>query len=187
MLCQDTTSHRITFFDVFTRMRMGILMPLRMAFCKGLSFCVYVFSPCAHPVYMTIDLLQAYRYIFTSPSSASDENLTSEPTARRRDVATMLRLDGKVTGRSIAYVTTQVCQVLQMFNVSSLTIFYSSFSHLAARKSGRKIMLAFTSPHCIISSLTPSKILKTTKPRRAPRNSCNGGTGMFKSNTRGHL
>jgi len=53
-------------------------------------------------------LLRTYRYIFTSPSSASDKNLTSKPTARRRDVATTLRLDGQVTGRSIAYAATQL-------------------------------------------------------------------------------
>ena len=64
---------------------------------------------------MTIALLQTYRYIFTSPSSASDENSTSEPTARRRDVATMLGLDGQVTSRSIAYAATQVCQLLQIY------------------------------------------------------------------------
>lgn len=80
-----------------------------------------------HMVYIKLDLLQIYRYIFTSPSSASDENLTSEPTARRRDVATTLRLDGQVTGRSIAYAATQVCSVLRIY-VAQL-IFYSLFSH----------------------------------------------------------
>ena len=48
-----------------------------------------------------------------SPSSAFNENAAaSEITSRRHDVATTLRLGGHVTGRSIAYVATQVCQAL---------------------------------------------------------------------------
>jgi len=54
-------------------------------------------------------LLRAYRHIFTSPSSASDENMgTTKITSRRRDVATTLRLNGRVTPRSIAYAATQL-------------------------------------------------------------------------------
>ena len=44
--------------------------------------------------------------IFTSPSSAGDENDASETTSRRRDVATTLRLNNHVTPRSIAYAAT---------------------------------------------------------------------------------
>jgi hypothetical protein len=61
-------------------------------------------------ILLTISYVQAYRHIFTSPSSASDENVPSEITTRRRDVASQLRLGGHVTGRSIAYAATQVCQ-----------------------------------------------------------------------------
>ena len=53
---------------------------------------------------------QAYRHIFTSPSSASKENAaTVEITSRQRDVASTLRLNGHVTPRSIVYTATQVC------------------------------------------------------------------------------
>ena len=121
-------------------------MPLRTAFCKAPSFYVYVFSPRIYMVYMTNDLLQTYRYIFTSPSSASDENLTSEPTARRRDVATMLRLDGQVTGRSIAYAATQVCQVLQTYLISCPTNFQQLVFALSSAKEWKKTHSGFHFP-----------------------------------------
>lgn len=52
---------------------------------------------------------QAYRHIFTSPSSAADENLNKASKSRRRDVASKVGLNSHVTPRSIAYAATQVC------------------------------------------------------------------------------
>lgn len=63
---------------------------------------------CRTALLLTMTYVQAYRHIFTSPSSACDENMPSETTSRRRDVASQLRLGGHVTGRSIAYAATQV-------------------------------------------------------------------------------
>jgi hypothetical protein len=83
-----------------------------VGFLRGPLLLRVWFSSRVYPMYMTIALLQTYRFIFTSPSSA---NKVSEPTSRRRDVATMLRLDGQVTGRSIAYAATQVCESRNMF------------------------------------------------------------------------
>ncbi|KAF8148024.1 hypothetical protein B0H34DRAFT_738022 [Crassisporium funariophilum] len=53
-------------------------------------------------------VVRAYRLIFTSPSSAGNENDASEVTSRRRDVATSLRLNGHVTVRSVVYAATQL-------------------------------------------------------------------------------
>ena len=52
-------------------------------------------------------LRQAFRHIFTSPSSATKSE-ASEVTSRRRDVANVLRMNNHVTPRSIAYTATQV-------------------------------------------------------------------------------
>jgi len=52
-------------------------------------------------------LMRAFRHMFTAPSSASSDN-TSKATSRRRDVATSLGLNGRVTPRSIAYAATQL-------------------------------------------------------------------------------
>jgi len=57
-------------------------------------------------------LLQAFRHIFTSPSSATKGKVTS----RQRDVANILRMNNHVTSRSIAYTATQVrFQFLMIF------------------------------------------------------------------------
>ena len=48
----------------------------------------------------------------------------SEPTARQRDVATMLRMDGHVTGRLIAYAATQVSQAQQIYLMSLANLFF---------------------------------------------------------------
>ena len=69
-------------------------------------------------------IFQTYQHIFTSPLSASDENKVSEPTARQRDVATMLRMDGHVTGQSIAYGATQVSQAQQIYLMSLANLFF---------------------------------------------------------------
>src|SRR5216683_5307060 len=59
---------------------------------------------------------QAFHHIFTSPSSASRDNLTSDvtSTSRRHNVANTLYMNNQVTPHSIAYSVTQVCQHLLM-------------------------------------------------------------------------
>jgi hypothetical protein len=53
-------------------------------------------------------LFQAFHHIFTSPSSASKDDLTSDVMTRRRDVANTLHMNNQVTPHSIAYSATQV-------------------------------------------------------------------------------
>jgi len=57
---------------------------------------------------------QAFCHIFTSPSSASRDDLTSDimSTSRWRDVANPLHMNNQVTPCSIAYSVTQVCWYL---------------------------------------------------------------------------
>jgi len=86
------------------------------------------FPPCVHTVHLMIALFQTYQHIFTSPSSASDENSESEPTSRRHDVATMLRMDCRVTGQAIAYAATQVSRPLQTYSMYFANIFFQSSS-----------------------------------------------------------
>jgi hypothetical protein len=57
---------------------------------------------------------QAFRHIFTSPSSAAKEETISDVTSRRRDVASTLHMNSQVTPRSIAYTATQVCRHLHI-------------------------------------------------------------------------
>jgi hypothetical protein len=93
-------------------------------------------------------IIQAFRHIFTSPSSASGKNISeADITSRRHDVAAMLGLNGQVTSQSIAYTTTQVCQLLPtpFFIFSDAPL--SSLSSLSTvHGSGSIRMLAFITP-----------------------------------------
>ena len=88
----------------------------------SLSKCVGLPLPFSSYSYLLV--LQVYKAIFTSPSSAKyvsedddDENMppaklrkiSSSNKPVRRNVATKLHLNGKVTPRSIAYAAVQVC------------------------------------------------------------------------------
>ena len=88
--------------------------------------------------------------IFTSPSSAGDENDASETTSRRRDVATTLRLNNHVTPRSIAYAATQVspycCFGASPFPDIRSSLYFPSI----IRKTGSIYMLASITPLSII-------------------------------------
>jgi len=100
----------------------------QVGFLKGPLLVRVRFCLCVHIVHLTITLFQAYQHIFTSPLSASGENSKSEPTARRRNMATMLRMDCHVTGRAIAYAATQVSQPLQIYSMSFANSFFQSSS-----------------------------------------------------------
>ena len=79
---------------------------------------------------MTINIFQAYRHIFTSPSSASEEDIQAiNITSRRRDVASTLGLNGQVTARSIAYTATQVCRILLHCCLLSEYLTFSTQAH----------------------------------------------------------
>ena len=125
---------------------------------------------------------QTYRHIFTSPSSAYDENTTSEITSRRRDVASTLRMGGHVTGQSIAYAATQVCQPFFFWCSFPDAFCQSLFSHCAVLVTGRRRMLVSISQLSMILLLTPSRILRMTWQRHPLMSSWSGGTGMFTSN-----
>lgn len=101
----------------------------QVGFLQGPLLVRVRFRLCIHSVHLTIALFQAYQHIFTSPSSASGENSKSEPTARRRDVATMLRMDCRVTRRAIAYAATQVSRPLQINSTSFANSFFSKLVH----------------------------------------------------------
>ncbi|KAF8955095.1 hypothetical protein BDZ97DRAFT_1620698, partial [Flammula alnicola] len=53
-------------------------------------------------------LVRVYRHIFTSPSSAHEENELAKTSSRRRDVASTLHLNHRVSPRSIAYAAVQL-------------------------------------------------------------------------------
>ena len=100
----------------------------QVGFLQGPLLVCVCFRPCIHSVHLMIALFQAYQHIFTSPLSASGENSKSEPTARRRDVATMLRMNRHVTGRAIAYAATQVSCPQQIHSTSFANSFFQSLS-----------------------------------------------------------
>lgn len=73
-------------------------------------------------------LLQTYCAIFTSPSSSEafeeetedgpsrkKQKVTSQKKATKSNVATLLRMEGKVTPRSIAYAAVLVCEEFFLF------------------------------------------------------------------------
>ncbi|KAF8867594.1 hypothetical protein BD779DRAFT_1685585 [Infundibulicybe gibba] len=75
-------------------------------------------------------LLQTYCAIFTSPSSA--EGFDDETKATKNNVATLLNMDGRVTGRSIAYAAvllvfnlTDAHQWKDVYNGSNFVAFYN--------------------------------------------------------------
>src|SRR6266851_2156044 len=71
---------------------------------------------------LLMPLHQAYRHIFTSPSSAT-RGEASEVTSRWHDVANVLRMNNHVTPRSIAYAATQVRLLFLMILRSFLMTF----------------------------------------------------------------
>lgn len=115
---KNLTGFPVTIQSVSTQttkqMRLGCKSILLVKVCR--------FTPALQFIFILV--LQVYKAIFTSPSSAKyvsedddDENMppaklrkiSSSNKPVRRNVATKLHLNGKVTPRSIAYAAVQIC------------------------------------------------------------------------------
>jgi len=108
-----------------------------VSFLQGHLLVRIHFPPHIHTVHLIIALFQTYQHIFTSPSSASDENSESEPTSRQCNMAMMLCMDCHVTGQVIAYTATQVSRPLQTYSMYFANIFFQSLSlHWAVYQGG---------------------------------------------------
>jgi hypothetical protein len=95
-----------------------------------------------------LTIQQTFCALFTSPSSseAFEEQESEEGPSRKKqktashkkatkmNVATLLRMDGKVTPRAIAYAATLVCYSLSDFMITS----NHNFAHIACLQSARR-------------------------------------------------
>ena len=133
--------------------------------------------------------LQVYKSIFTSPSSAKDvldqesdaENMppaksqkTSSKDYVRRNVATKLNLNNKVTPRSIAYAAVQVC-VFVLYAALCLSMTVSFISTCKLRVHGLQFMMDSTTGDCIIMLLMSSRIPLGRLQRNVPKIYSSGG------------
>ena len=135
--------------------------------------------------------LQVYKNIFTSPSSAKnildEENDTENvaPTKSqkvscnnsvRRNVASKLHLNNKVTPRSIAYAAVQVCvcPVILCF-VLDLSVTASSISTCKLRVLGLRFMVDLTTVDCITMSLISLRTSRGLLQRNVLKSYSNGG------------
>ena len=138
---------------------------------------------------------QVYKSIFTSPSSAKNfldeendtENLaptksqkTSSNNSVRRNVASKLHLNDKVTPRSVAYAAVQVCLchgILCCCLDSSVAS--SSILTCKLRDLGLQFMVDLTTLDYIIMLLTASRIPRGLLQRNVPRSYSSGGQCEF--------
>lgn len=135
--------------------------------------------------------IQVYKAIFTSPSSAKDvseeeadiENMPPFKSQRsssasnkpvRRNVASKVHLNNKVTPRSIAYAAVQVGQLL-LHVILRLSTVSSSISICKLRTLGPQFMEDSIIKVYIITLLMPSKIPQGPLQRSAPRIYLAGG------------
>lgn len=138
---------------------------------------------------------QVYKSIFTSPSSAKnslDEENDAENVAPtksqkissnnsvRRNVASKLQLNDKVTPRSVAYAAVQVCvYVTVSYAILDLSVAWSSILTCKLRVLGPRFMVVLTTMDYItmlsISLRTPRGLLQ----RNAPRSYSTGGQCEF--------
>jgi hypothetical protein len=133
--------------------------------------------------------IQVYKAIFTSPSSARDiseeddaENMPPAKSQRtssgnkptRRNVASKVNLNDKVTPRSIAYAAVQVG-----FTLLHVTLYLfaaaSCISTCKPRVHGPNFMEDLTTKDCITISLISSKIPLGLQQRIAPKTYLIGG------------
>jgi hypothetical protein len=134
--------------------------------------------------------LQVYKTIFTSPSSVKDilheendaENMpptksrktSSHNNYARRNVASKLHLNNKVTPRSIAYATVQVC-VFVLYVARCLSVTASCTSICKLRVHGLQFTMDSTTRNCITMSLISLRTLQGLLQRSAPRICLTGG------------
>jgi len=131
-------------------------------------------------------LLQVYCSIFTSPSSSEgfDDENDDGPTrkkhksgrqmnATKSHVASLLNMDGKVTGRSIAYAAVMVGLLLLV--IYSLQVGYSLYLTYRMRRSGSKY-IAVSAMSVSTTSLSTTSKRKTMPPRSSElKNFLHGG------------
>lgn len=120
---------RATMQDVFMQNMNQMRINWNLDSWKALSSSKCVDSPFPSPFRSYLMFIQVYKAIFTSPSSAKDisedseDNAENMPPAKsqrtcsgkkpvRRNVASKVNLNNKVTPRSIAYAAVQVGFVL---------------------------------------------------------------------------
>jgi hypothetical protein len=133
---------------------------------------------------------QVYKSIFTSPSSAKNtledaENMpptksqkTSSNNSVRRNVASKLHLNDKVTPRSVAYAAVQVCLRRGILYCSPLiceTVTASSISTCKLLVHGLQFMVDLTTRDCITMSLISLRILRGLLRRNVPKSYSTGG------------
>jgi len=135
-------------------------------------------------------LIQVYKAIFTSPSSARDiseeddgaENMPPAKSQRtsssnkptRRNVASKVNLNDKVTPRSIAYAAVQVGFML-LHVVLCLFAAASSISTCKLRVHGPNFMEDSTTKDCITILSISSKMPLGLQRRNAPKTCLTGG------------
>jgi len=137
----------------------GVRVPEK--YSPGQSVSVYP-CPLVHILYLLV--LQVYKTIFTSPSSAKDvseeDNEENMPPAKlqktlssnkpvRRNVASKLHLNNKVTPRSIAYAAVQVGLFL-LYDILCSSMTASSISTCKLRVPGPRFMEDSTTRDCTI-------------------------------------
>jgi hypothetical protein len=141
--------------------------------------------------YFLVRLPKVYKSIFTSPSSAADdcesesENEAPLKAAKlsqsrkkvtKRNVASKLHMNDKVTPRSIAYAAVQVFDSMHFVRIPTHVYLYSSFTSICRPLSdGTKftedsITVVFTT-----TSLTFSKTYKRALRRNVHRTYLSGG------------
>jgi hypothetical protein len=133
-------------------------------------------------------VLQVYKTIFTSPSSAKDvseEDDENMPPARlrktlsrskpvRRDVASKLHLNGKVTPRSIAYAAVQVCLFL-LYDILCSSVTASSILTCKLQVPGVQFMEDLTTGDCTVMLSMFWRILMGLLRRNVPKIYSSGG------------
>lgn len=137
----------------------GVRVPTKYSPCQSVSICP---CPSVHILYLLI--LQVYKAIFTSPSSAKDvseeDNDENMPPAQvrktlsskkpvRRNVASKLHLNNKVTPRSIAYAAVQVGLFL-LYDILCSSATASSISTCKQQVHGLRFMEDSTTTDCTI-------------------------------------
>ena len=138
-------------------------------------------------------LSQVYKSIFTSPSSAQNtldeennaENIpptksqkTSSNNSVRRNVASKLHLNDKVTPRSVAYAAVQVCVYIMVFYVVPCLFWSptaSSISTCKLRVHGLQFMVDLTTRDCITMSSISLRIPLDLLQRNVPKSYSTGG------------
>jgi hypothetical protein len=135
---------------------------------------------------------QVYKSIFTSPSSAKsilDEEIEAENVAPtksqkissknysvRRNVASKLHLNNKVTPRSVAYAAVQVCvHIMVSYVILDLSVTASSISICKLRVLGLRFTVDLTTMDYIIMSSISLRILRGLLQRNVPKSYSTGG------------